>query len=124
MTTTEMTKNQELKTEKPLFMPAGNIIEKDNSAVITLDMPGVNAEGLEITVDNDILVIEGKTSAQTPENFKPVYSEFKYGNFQRKFKIPKPVDAEHAVAEMKNGRLKLTIPYAKDAVKKITVKSV
>lgn len=134
MTTSELTKeqqNRELnqKTESGekssllVFSPATTIFENENEAVFMLDMPGVEEAGLEVSVDRDLLIIEGKTSAKTPDNKKAFYTEFNLGNFKRKFKIPRAIDVDQAKAVIKNGRVKLTVPYAKEAVKKIKVQT-
>ncbi|MDH5657278.1 MAG: Hsp20/alpha crystallin family protein [Spirochaetia bacterium] len=108
------------KTTEEFLAPV-NIIENENGAVFTLNLPGVSENDIDITVDGEYLTIEGKASAQYPENFKPLYQEFSFGNLKRKFKIPKPVDSEKARAEVKNGQLVLTIPYSEAGIKKISV---
>lgn len=134
MTTSELTKeqqNKELnqetesgeKSSVSVFSPATAIYENENEAVFILDMPGVDEAGLEVSVDRDLLIIEGKTSAKTPDRKKAFYTEFNIGNFKRKFKIPRAIDVDQAKAVIKNGRVKLTVPYAKEAVKKIKVQT-
>lgn len=126
MTESEMTKNGEKDIARevrlPVFTPAANVYENDQEVVFILDMPGADQASTEISVEKDILTIEGKFTTDIPTGFDSIYQEFRYGNYLRKFKLTKPVDVENAVAEVKNGQLKLTMALVKPEVKKITVK--
>lgn len=110
------------ETRLPVFTPAANIYENDKEVVFVIDMPGVDEKSVDISVENNLLVIEGKFTAAIPTSYDSIYHEFRYGNYKRKFELSKPVDIENARAEMKNGQLTLRIDLVKPEVKKIQVK--
>ncbi len=116
---TEQIKQTEL--ELPDFTPAVNIYENESEVIFILDMPGVDDKSLDISVEKNILTVEGRFTTSIPTGFDAVYSEFKYGNYKRKFEITKSVDVENADAQMKNGQLTLKLQLIKPEVKKITV---
>ena len=110
------------ETRLPVFTPSANIYQNEEEVVFILDMPGVDQKNVDISVEKNILSIEGKFVTEIPTGFDSVYQEFKYGNYQRKFELTRPVDLDKAVAEVKNGQLKLTIALVKPEIKKIEVR--
>ena len=101
------------------FSPAIDVYEKDNNVMIETPLPGVNAEDVKISVENDVLTIEGNTHKQTEVDEKNYYrKEVRYGSFHRAVALPSAVDGDKASADYANGVLKITIPKAPQAQKK------
>ncbi|MBE7411711.1 MAG: Hsp20/alpha crystallin family protein [Leptospiraceae bacterium] len=111
------------ETKRLEFVPDVNIYESENTLILFVDMPGVDEKSVDITLNEDILSIQGKTSLEIPKEYKRIYSEYRIGDFKRDFKVSKPVDLENAEAVMKNGQLKLTLKKLKPEARKIAVKS-
>jgi len=90
--------------------------------VILANMPGLNPEDVEITIEGDTLTIKGERHAPL-ENVDYVLQERAFGQFQRTLNINIPVDADKAEAKFENGLLTLTVPKA-EAVKPKTIQVV
>lgn len=110
--------------EVPVFVPAVDIYESENSLTLVADMPGVPLENIDIDLDSDQLTIRG-TVAKYEEKGKVLFKEYSYGDYYRQFTLSSDIDREKIQASMKDGVLKLVLPKAEAAKpRKITVKSV
>jgi len=106
------------------FVPRVDIYETENSIVLLADMPGVNEDSVDITLEKNILTIVGYAEPQAPENFEPAYSEYRFGSYKRTFALSDEVNREQIEATVKNGVLRLVMPKAEAAkTRKITVKA-
>lgn len=103
------------------LMPAVDILETEDSLVVLADMPGVSTENVHVTVDNEVLTVEGRvTEDQAGE---PVYTEYRLLDYYRQFRLSEQVDQDNISAELKRGVLRLELPKVEKArPKKIDVK--
>ncbi len=107
----------------PVFIPAVDIYESENSLTLVADMPGVPLENVDIDLDSDQLTIRG-TVPQEEEDGKVLFREYTVGDYYRQFTLSNDIDREKIQASMKNGVLRLVLPKAEAAKpRKITVKS-
>jgi HSP20 family protein len=97
------------------FSPEVNIFETKDGYVLEGEMPGVNKEGLEVTLEGNTLTIVGRR-AEPDFGENPVYRESKSGHFRRAFELDPAIDASKISAKMEQGILKLHLPKA-DKVK-------
>jgi len=97
------------------FTPEVNIFETKDSYVLEGDMPGVNKDGLEITLEANTLTIVGRRN-EPDFGANPVYRESKAGHFRRVFELDPAIDTSKISAKMEQGILKLHLPKA-DKVK-------
>jgi HSP20 family molecular chaperone IbpA len=95
------------------FQPATDIAETEEAVVLTLDMPGVAKEDVDVTVDKDMLTIIGR--AHPEETGEPVYRETYVGDYRRQFTLTADVDAQDVSASMSDGVLTLRVGKAKEA---------
>jgi len=118
-----------LSTNRPVqkvesFTPAVNEKVDEKGYYLEIDLPGVNKEDIEISVNEGILTVSGERKLQRKEekeNYTRIESFF--GRFERSFKLPADADAENIEAKFENGVLKLFIPRRKKAEgKKIEIK--
>jgi HSP20 family molecular chaperone IbpA len=101
-----------------------DIYETEENVVLLADMPGVSENTVDITLEKNILTINGYTSPQAPENFEPAYAEYRFGNYERTFALSDEVDREQIEATVKHRVLRLVMPKAETAkTRKITVKA-
>ncbi len=110
--------------KSPQEYPAVNIWEKDQTAVVTAELPGIDPEKIEISMSGDSLTITG-TALQ--ENFSQgetyVRQERGIGNFSRTIQLPFQVDAQAVEARYEKGILTISLPRVKeDLPKKIKIK--
>ena len=91
--------------------PLANISETVDGYILEAEMPGVNKEGLEITVENGELTIQGHRA--TVENRgREVYRESRAFDFRRSFELDPSVDSAKITAKIEQGVLTLHLPKA------------
>ena len=110
----------------PVWFPALDMHETDNTLVVTMDVPGVRSEELDISFEKNTLTIRGSrpTLAKPAEGeFKLYASERVFGEFSRSVRLPQFVDAEKIEAEVKEGVLTVKVPKSAAALpRKISIK--
>ncbi|HIA53434.1 MAG TPA: Hsp20/alpha crystallin family protein [Candidatus Melainabacteria bacterium] len=105
-----------------VFVPRADIYETQAELVILADMPGVKEDGVDITLEQNILAIYGKVEQPEFEGYRLAYSEFGVGDYKRVFTLSNEIDRDGIQATIKNGVLKLVLPKSKRAMpKKISV---
>lgn len=100
--------------------PAVDIVEKDGAFEIAAELPGFEAENVEVTLKNGAVVLKGEKHEEKAEKSKDYFlKERQYGSFERSFAVPEGVDTDMIGAEFKNGVLKVTLPKTADAQKPV-----
>src|SRR5882757_2659580 len=87
------------------------IFETDNEFALEAEMPGVKKEGLEITLEGNVLTIVGHRSDPTPPG-ELVYRESRLADYRRVFELDPSVDGDKINAKVEQGVLTLTLPKA------------
>lgn len=88
-----------------------DIQERDDKYVIVANIPGVNADDIDIRLHDDVLTISAEIAQpEVEENTRVLVRERGYGKFSRRVNLPLPVDAEHIEAAYENGVLVLALP--------------
>jgi len=103
--------------------PAIDIIERPDALVVKAELPGVEKDNVDISVQENRLTISGKIERDKEEKKEDFYySERSYTSYSRTVEMPCKVNAEKITARLKNGVLTVTLPKAEDVkAKKITV---
>lgn len=101
--------------------PLANILETKDGYVLEAEMPGVNKDGLEVTVENGQLTIVGHRASAEVRG-REVYRESRTSDYRRAFELDPAIDTTKITAKIDQGVLTLHLPKA-EAVKprKITV---
>ncbi|MDR1085977.1 MAG: Hsp20/alpha crystallin family protein [Deltaproteobacteria bacterium] len=111
----------ESTSSEPRFSPQVDIWENDRGLTVVADMPGVNADGLSIDLNDNVLTIHGRIEAQNPGK-KVLTQEFEVGDYYRQFKLSEDIDKEAIAATIKDGVLAVSLPKMAPAQpRKITV---
>ena len=104
--------------------PAVNVYAKDNDAVVTAEVPGYQAEEIDVSVNQNTLTIRGNPADESAEGRSYHRRERQSGPFVRSLELPFNVDGGAVEAGLHAGVLRITLPRAEeDKVKKITVKT-
>ena len=109
------TQGQEKTRPGVYYMPEVDIGEAGDSLKLWADMPGVSDKDLSVTLENNILTIEGMVSTSMYEGLSPRYTEYNVGNYFRQFTLNETIDAERIKASLRNGVLELDLPKVKKA---------
>ncbi len=90
--------------------PPVDVNETDEDIIVTLELPGVEKENIEITsVDNE-LSVQAKRSAGPERDERVQKGERSYDLFKRTVKLPSGIKSEQAKAAFNNGLLTVTLP--------------
>lgn len=105
------------------WAPAVDIREEENHYLLSADIPGVNRENIEITLENGVLTLKGERSGESGTNGKQYRrKERVHGTFMRQFTLPETVDTQNISATVKDGVLDVVIPkQAKPLPTRITI---
>lgn len=111
--------NDVIQNNRDSFVPGIDISETDNTFQITAELPGMQKDDIDISLDNGRLSISGERKFEKEEEGKKFHRvETRYGTFNRSFQLPDNVDEESIQATYENGLLNITIDKAEDKVKK------
>lgn len=91
--------------------PPANIFETKDGYVLETEMPGVNKEGLEVTVENNELTLTGKRSV-APLPAELIYRESRDLDYRRVFDLDPSIDTGKITAKIESGVVTLTLPKA------------
>src|ERR687885_1626403 len=92
------------------WTPNVDIYENKDEIILEAELPGMNREDFELTIENNVLTLRGERRFEKKDesdNFHRV--ERAYGTFTRSFTLPQTVSAENATAEYKNGVLRVVL---------------
>ena len=106
------------------FAPRIEVRENDKSYFIDAELPGVEKEDFKLSVENNVLTLEGEKKLVQDEKEEGYYrSERRYGSFRRSFRLTDEIDGKKINANFKNGVLSIEIPKTEKAKpKQIEVK--
>ncbi|MBU0598664.1 Hsp20/alpha crystallin family protein [Patescibacteria group bacterium] len=98
------------------YTPAVDVYQDKNNVVVETPLAGVDPEKVNISVENDTLLIEGKSEHKSEVDEKNYYrKEVRQGSFYRAVALPAHIKADNAKATFENGMLKVVIPKVQEA---------
>jgi HSP20 family protein len=97
-----------------VWAPLVDISEDENAVVVTLDVPGLTQDAIDIQLTGDTLVVTGERPAQRAEGQRFVHAERPTGAFRRSFTIGVPVQPDRVAASYRDGVLTITLPKAEE----------
>ncbi|PIS42181.1 MAG: Hsp20/alpha crystallin family protein [Candidatus Kerfeldbacteria bacterium CG08_land_8_20_14_0_20_40_16] len=93
------------------FVPAIDVYQTKEAVVIETPLAGVDPEKVNISIENDVLTIEGSMEKKSEVEEKDYYrKEMRAGSFHRAVALPVAVEGDKAKADFDNGVLKISIP--------------
>jgi len=108
--------NQENGALTSSWIPACDVFEDKDAVKIVAEVPGVRAEDVKLSIENNLLTVRGEKRQHAEETTERVHRyERTYGTFERAFSLPTTVDPEKIVANYTDGILTVTIPKAERA---------
>ena len=106
---------------REFITPPVNIFETKEGYVLEAEMPGVNKEGLEITLEGNEVTILGRRPVQRLSG-QPLFRESQQADYRRVFELDPAIDTGKVAARMEQGMLTLTLPKSERVKpRKITV---
>lgn len=117
--------NENAENRETTYKLALDVVETDMGYNIVANLPGVDAESIDIRVEEDVLNIEAEIAASVVEveDARNLLQERRTGKFARSVRLPQPVDVDKIDATYNNGVLELSLPKLPEAQpKQIKVK--
>jgi len=99
------------------FSPAIDIAERDTGFELSVELPGVKPEDVEVKLENGVLTVSGErrdASNEEHDGYRRI--ERRYGSFCRSFELPDNVRHDAVTAELTDGVLTITVPKGKRAL--------
>ena len=105
------------------WMPRVDVLDQDDALVVRTEVPGVDPESIDVTVESGTLTIKGSRSFENEENTENYHrKEIFEGSFERTILLPEGADAEAVTAASKDGILEISIPKRPEVLpRRITV---
>ena len=108
-----------------VFVPRVDIYETDDDIFAVADIPGVDGKSVEITLEKNVLTINGFVEPEQSDKYSLSYAEYEMGDYERSFKLSNEINQDKVEATVKDGVLHLRLPKAGPAkTRKISVKTV
>jgi len=96
--------------EGSMFVPNVEVMRRDDKLVVNVDLPGMSADDIQVTVQDGALVIEGERHNEHEDREGDVWRcERSYGRFQRVIALPEGADTASAEARFENGVLAISL---------------
>ena len=92
------------------WTPSVDIYENKDQIVLEAELPGMNREDFELTIENNVLTLRGERRFEKQDDTDNYHRvERAYGAFSRSFTLPQTVSPENVTAEYKNGVLRVVL---------------
>ncbi len=119
--------NDEDRQMTEMMSAAMDVAETEQAYEVKMDLPGVNADDVDIQIENNTLTVRGQRSEESEEKdeAKQFHRVERYsGTFSRSVVLPNSINEDETAAEFRDGVLKIVIPKTEDAKpRKISIKS-
>lgn len=116
--------NAEPTHTRKTYIPRVNIYEGNEDIVVVADMPGVDENSIDITLEKNVLTIHGEVEPIAPDNYTLSYAEYGIGDYHRTFTLSNAIDQENIQATVSNGVLNLRLPKTQNTkARKILVRA-
>jgi HSP20 family protein len=111
----EVDKKTEGTAPGRVFLPVTDIFETPETLTVVLEMPGVDRNSVEASVEDGVVTIEGRIDFSKYEGMQPMYTEYNVGHYARSFEISNKIDQSKTSAQMKYGVVTIVLPKAEQA---------
>jgi len=93
-----------------------DVIRRDGEVELRFDLPGIDTDSIDVTVDRGWLTVSAKRSEEYADGEKPYVRERVMGSFTRRLRLSDAVDAENTSAAYDAGVLRVTVPLQERAL--------
>lgn len=100
------------------WSPNVDVYDRENTLVVEAELPGVNKENVDVSVEDHTLTIRGEMKQEEEKKEEGFYRrERRYGQFMRSIPLPVDVKTDEAKASFHDGILAVCLPKAEEAAK-------
>lgn len=105
------------------WLPDMDVFERNGKSVVRMDLPGLKREDIEVTVEDDVLVIRGHREEEKEVKEDDYYcAERATGEFSRAIRLPKGASGDGIEATYADGVLEVTMPSKAATAEKSSTK--
>jgi HSP20 family protein len=99
------------------WAPAIDAVETDQAYLVSIDLPGLTAENVDINFEKNTLSVRGmrEQTSTNKEGARVFFAERDWGAFQRSLRFPQHVEGDRITAAFTNGVLTITVPKSEGA---------
>ena len=91
-------------------------IRRDAEVELRFDLPGIDTDSIDVTVDRGVLTVSAKRAEEYVEGEKPFVRERVMGSFTRRIRLSESVDADKISAAYEGGVLRVSVPLQERAL--------
>lgn len=107
---------------KNVGKPITDIVDTKDNVMVTLEIPGVGIDDIDVSVKDNILTVKGEKKSEKVDKKedKVIQTERYYGSFEKRVYLGNNIDPDNIDATYENGVLRLTVPKVekdKDSIK-------
>ncbi len=92
--------------------PSHQLTESEDAFALTIQLPGVARDGLDVTVEQDVLRVVGRRAWTPPAGWSALHRETSDAPFSLAVGLGQAVAADRIAAELRDGVLRLSLPKA------------
>ena len=97
------------------WIPPVDVLEEGDTIRIVAELPGVKPEDVRISLEGNVLTLQGEKKEEERQDDKLYRFERTYGMFERSFTLPATIDANKIVAKFESGLLTVLLPKVEAA---------
>jgi HSP20 family protein len=120
---TQTIEKKEANGTRPVGMPRTDVRETDEAVILITDMPGADESSLELTLQEDLLVLRGRPLPSRSAGWKLEWAEYALPDYERSFRLLTEIDRDAIQATIRNGTLRVVLPKKQPRTSKIEVRS-
>ena len=106
---------REAAASQQAMLPPVDIFEDEGGVTLLADLPGVSREGLQVRVDGDTLLIEGRAEVPEVGEMDLIHGELQHPAYRRSFTLSRDLDPQRIEAQLNQGVLRLRLHKAEQA---------
>ena len=103
-------------TKSRAWYPAMDLVDDDDKIVVRVEVPGMDAKDVQVTLQDDVLTVSGERKQDNDSKSKVLKREQIYGAFSRTVELPYRVQADKVKAQYRNGVMTITLPKAEEHI--------
>jgi len=112
----ELVSKEEKTVPARYYVQNTDILETDDALTVVMEIPGVEKKNVDVSIENDVLRVEGRIDFSKYGGMEPLYTEYNVGHFARAFTLSDKIDQQQITAQLDDGVLTLTLKKAKEAM--------
>jgi HSP20 family protein len=101
--------------------PRMEVLRTDSEFVIRVELPGVDPDSMDVTLDGTVLRVRAERRVPTTEQGEYLRRELVYGTYERVVVLPEGIEPEKMSARFEEGILEVRVPHKAPAAVRVPV---